>query len=74
MQLVEVKLTMTDICMCNNKQCAISQWCFRYRATPSQHQAYFIVDKVVDNSDDCSEFWEVTNDDELAKLNRYWRD
>ena len=32
------------------------------------------LDKVVDNSDDCSEFWEVTNDDELAKLNRYWRD
>ena len=60
--------------MCKNEQCAIKQWCFRYRATPSQYQTYFIVDKVVDNSDDCSEFWEVTNDNELAKLNRYWRD
>ena len=60
--------------MCKNEQCAIKQWCFRYRATPSQYQAYFIVDKVVDNSDDCSEFWEVTNDNELAKLDRYWRD
>lgn len=65
---------MTDISMCNNPNCNIKDFCFRHLATPSKYQTYFIVDKCVDNSDDCDEFWECTSKEALDRLNRMWRD
>lgn len=65
---------MSDISMCDNPNCAIKEFCFRHLATPSNYQAYFIIDKVVDNSDDCDEFWECTSKEQLDRLNRQWRD
>ena len=65
---------MTDICKCNNKNCKIRNSCYRFLADDSDYQAYFIVDKVVDNENDCNEYWKVTNDKEIERLNKLWAD
>lgn len=65
---------MADITMCNNPNCSLKRICFRHRATPSEYQAFFIIDKVVNSEEDCNSFWSVVDDEELKELNRIWRD
>lgn len=65
---------MVDIAMCDNDKCLVKDTCFRYRATPSQYQTYFIVAKEEKDATTCSEYWEVTSEENLEKLNRYWAD
>lgn len=65
---------MSDISMCDNPNCSIKDFCFRHLAKASNYQTYFVIDKVVDNSDDCDKFWECTSEEQLEKLNRQWRD
>lgn len=64
---------MTDISKCNNPNCAIKEFCFRYLADADDYQSYIVIDKEVDTSDDCDEFWECTSKEALAKLNKDWR-
>lgn len=65
---------MADIAMCNNPNCKICEDCFRHKATPSEYQCYFMVNKPVENMNDCKEYWPFDNEDELRRLNKVWRD
>ncbi len=65
---------MSDISMCDNPNCKIKDFCFRHLATPSKYQVYLIIDKHVDNNEDCAVFWECTSKETLDKLNERWRD
>lgn len=65
---------MVDIAKCNNTNCKICQSCFRYRATPAEYQAYVLVDKPVNTSEDCGEYWPFDDEEELAALEELWAD
>ena len=65
---------MSDISMCNNPNCSIKEFCYRHLATPGEMQCYILLDKAVDNSDDCDMFWECVSKEILDKFNKQWRD
>lgn len=62
---------MADIAKCSLKECPLSKSCFRFLAEASDYQTYFIIDKVPEN---CSSYWPVKDEEELKRLNNYWRD
>jgi hypothetical protein len=63
---------MADITMCQNEDCPVKDTCFRYLATPSQYQSFYVFDK--DTKEPCDWYWECTDDKELEQFNRMWRD
>jgi len=69
---------MVDITMCKADECPLRENCFRYLAKAADYQAYFIlkpeeIDKVK-QTEKCNEFWPVSSEKEVEKLNQYWRD
>ena len=50
---------MPDITMCNGNNCDLASTCYRYKATPSIRQSYFIESPVEDEQ--CDYYWEVEN-------------
>lgn len=68
---------MVDICMCKNEECPLKDSCYRYRAEASEWQTFFIVsDKMKKDAQEkkCTAYWEVKDDKEIEKFNRYWAD
>lgn len=65
---------MADICMCNNPNCQIADMCFRHKATVSQYQSFMMIDKTVDTDQDCDNFWYVSSEEQLKKLNKQFED
>jgi len=60
---------MADIAMCNRRDCAKKNTCYRYLAFPDEYQSYIVIDKV--NLDDgCDEYWRCRDKKELQLLNR----
>ena len=62
---------MADITMCKQSRCPLATSCYRYLATPSEYQAYFIMDEVPEK---CDEYWECKTQLDLDWNNKYWRD
>ena len=48
---------MPDITMCNGQGCELKSTCYRYKATPSIRQSYFVESPV--ENDQCDYYWEV---------------
>lgn len=71
MRAVEVRSPMADISMCTAFECPLAKTCFRFLATPSEYQTYFIIDHP---TKDCGEYWPVKDEEELKRLDEYWRD
>lgn len=65
---------MTDITMCKNVDCAIRETCYRFLAEPSEYQAYFVINKVVNTEDNCNHYWKCLTEEERKEWNRQWRD
>lgn len=65
---------MVDICKCDNINCLIRDKCYRFRATASEYQAYFIIDKTVNDEADCDSFWVVKDEEHFKKLEKNWAD
>ena len=71
MLAVVEKLSVADICKCSRSDCPLSKSCFRFLAEASDYQAYFIIEELPEN---CTEYWEVKDEEHLKELNRIWRD
>ena len=69
---------MADISMCQCENCPATKTCFRFLATPSDYQCYFIMSdedkKEIEKNGKCSEYWECKTEEDLKKYDRYWRD
>ena len=65
------RFVMADIAKCNRDDCPKCKTCFRFLATPSQYQSFFIIDEVDEN---CKEYWECTTEEEFKRLDYAWRD
>ena len=63
---------MADITMCKNENCPVKDTCFRYLATPSQYQAYYVFDE--NSNEPCDSYWECETEEILNKFNKMWRD
>lgn len=52
---------MPDITMCVNTKCPIREFCYRYRAKPSEHQSFSIFVTIERGSGfiQCYEFWDL---------------
>lgn len=46
---------MADITMCSGKNCPVANKCYRFTATPSDHQSYFLSPPYDGKS--CSMYW-----------------
>lgn len=63
---------MSDICMCHNSgDCPLSATCFRALATPGEYQT---VADFYKPDEGCEHYWPCESFQDLAKLNREWRD
>ena len=50
---------MSDITMCDGKNCDLSSTCLRYKATPSMRQSYFVEAPIEDEQ--CDYYIEFNN-------------
>lgn len=59
---------MVDITMCVNSQCPIREFCYRYRAKPSERQSYSVFGAIHLGSDAwrCYEFWDLREEKRLV--------
>ena len=46
---------MPDISMCKGEDCLLKNECYRYTATPSEYQSYFVDPPYIE--DECEFFW-----------------
>ena len=61
-------LTMPDLTLCTNSDCKLTEFCFRYKAKPSEHsQSYCRFEPGNDNCDFFIPIKEETNQDYLIK-------
>ena len=60
---------MADISMCNRRDCAKKNTCYRYLAFPDEYQSYIVIDKV-NLEDGCEAYWRCRDKKELQLLNR----
>ena len=65
---------MADIAMCRNPGCSLCEYCYRFRATPSEYQSMVLIDKVVNSVDDCDHYWPVYNEEDFKRLEEEWQD
>lgn len=59
---------MPDITMCKGTDCPLKERCFRYKATPSYFQSWFVdipFDKQLNN---CNQYWEVISKSKIKRL------
>lgn len=54
---------MADITMCNDEKCPLNMTCYRYKASPSNWQSYFMNSPKVENPNgtvECEHYWDIT--------------
>lgn len=54
---------MPDISMCKNNECPLKETCYRFKATPSCHQAY----ADFNYKDGCDYYWEIESNCKYIK-------
>ncbi len=47
---------MPDITMCSGKNCKVKESCYRFLATPSSYQSFFVEPPI--KEDKCDYYWE----------------
>lgn len=60
---------MPDIAMCKGTGCPYCDRCYRYKATASQRQSYFLVPPYNKDTHVCDHYWEIDSPDEVHRLN-----
>jgi len=60
---------MVDISMCNRRDCAKKNTCFRYLAFPDEYQSYIMINDI-DLSKGCDRYWRCKDAKELAYMNK----
>jgi hypothetical protein len=53
---------MADITMCNDAKCPLNMTCYRYQASPSNWQSYFMNSPKVENPNgtvECEHYWDM---------------
>lgn len=65
---------MADISMCRNCRCLLKGTCFRFLATPSEYQAYLLIDKDVETEADCDSYWKCDTNKQRKELDKVWQD
>lgn len=58
---------MPDISMCSGLNCPLKETCYRYKATPSFHQSYFMPPPLKEDTS-CDYYWKIRDEEQIRTL------